>query len=284
MIDPSIWQDEEFGSLSPNAKILFIGLFSNADDEGRIRANEAYLKSTIFMYDDKINVDDVRELRREVYSRMKAVQLYIVDGKYYIQLMNWDEYQKQHKDRIQASTLPGYEKGLSDGSESNDIDLSDNVGQMTDNDGVSKDKLSQVSLGKDKTSKDNTGDARPGKEMDDALDIVVDAFDKRPEGSGPLANDLRERYSFKPEQKAKGITTPHQDEAFRFAKELGIELKGKDTGRWIKIFKEADSTGKRGNLNKAYTYCKDHPNWFDMDNEARMNMVFFIYANGLKKK
>jgi len=134
MIDPAIWEDEEFGKLSMAGKVLFIGLFSNADDEGRIRANTAYIKSTIFMY-DTTDIQTIELLLVEVTKTMKSVRLYEVDGKQYIQLLNWNEYQKQHKDRIQSSTLPIYNE-----------DVSDNVGQVTDNDGVSKVKLSKVKL------------------------------------------------------------------------------------------------------------------------------------------
>ena len=35
MIDPSMWINEDFGTLSTLAKLVFIGLFSSADDEGR---------------------------------------------------------------------------------------------------------------------------------------------------------------------------------------------------------------------------------------------------------
>ena len=80
MIDPSIWQDEEFGSLSANAKVLFIGLFSNADDEGRIRANNAYIKSTVFMYDN-LSLNQIRTIRDEVSEKMTTVKLYQVNGK-----------------------------------------------------------------------------------------------------------------------------------------------------------------------------------------------------------
>ena len=51
MIDPGIWQSEDFSKLSTLAKLVFIGLFSNADDEGRGRAKAAYIKSTLFPYD-----------------------------------------------------------------------------------------------------------------------------------------------------------------------------------------------------------------------------------------
>lgn len=107
MIDPSIWQDEEFGSLTALAKVLFIGLFSNADDEGRIRANPAFLKSTVFMYDN-LDIIKIKETRDEVIQKIKSVKFYEVDGKEYIQLANWSEYQHLRKERIQPSSLPAY--------------------------------------------------------------------------------------------------------------------------------------------------------------------------------
>ena len=134
MIDPTIWEDEDFGKLTLGAKLLFIGLFSNADDEGRIRANVAYLKSTIFMYED-IALEDVKAVREQVCEIMKSVKLYEISGKEYIQLSHWNEYQKQHKDRIQPSTLPPYQEHVSD-----------IVRQ-------SPHKLSKVRLDKDKLSK-----------------------------------------------------------------------------------------------------------------------------------
>jgi hypothetical protein len=136
MIDPTIWEDENFGTLSSDAKLMFIGLFSNADDEGRIRANPAYLKSTIFIYND-MDLGQITTIRSEVLSRINNVKYYIVDGKEYIQLTKWHDYQKQHKDRIQSSTLPRYKK-----------DVADNVGQMTDNVGVDKVRLVKVKLDK----------------------------------------------------------------------------------------------------------------------------------------
>ena len=44
MIDPNIWQSEDFNSLSLMGRLLFIGMFSNADDEGRGIANPVFLR------------------------------------------------------------------------------------------------------------------------------------------------------------------------------------------------------------------------------------------------
>lgn len=105
MIDPSIWHDENFGKLSITARLLFIGLFSNADDHGRIRANDSYIRSTIFMYDD-ISLTDVRQAVDEVAEKIKTIKSYEVSGNRYIQLLKWSEYQKQREDRMSDSLLP----------------------------------------------------------------------------------------------------------------------------------------------------------------------------------
>ena len=45
MIDPNIWQSEDFSKLSTLGKLVFIGLFSLADDEGRGRCNPVYQRA-----------------------------------------------------------------------------------------------------------------------------------------------------------------------------------------------------------------------------------------------
>lgn len=282
MIDPMIWQDEEFGALSSNAKLLFIGLFSNADDEGRIRANKAYLKSTIFMY-DSLTPDQIENARNEVVNNMDTVQLYVVGGKEYIQLRNWNEYQKQHKDRIQESTLPACNDGVSVTIKDESDDVSDNVGQVSDNVGVSKDKLSQDRLDEVSSDKDNSGASLPENTYLPG-DYKKMLQDTRPKAAGPLAAGLQERYGFTPQTSLKpgGITTEHQAKGFEYAEKLGIKLRDgsrDDTGRWLRIFKDAAGGKKISSIDKAYSYCKDMPDWDFMDDVGKLNMFFKIYAS-----
>ena len=105
MIDPTIWEDEKFGKLSPHAQILFIGLFSNADDEGRIRLNPAYIRSTIFIYKD-LSLNEIDKIITEVTQTMSHIHVYEVDGHNFAHIENWDKYQKQKTDRISPSMLP----------------------------------------------------------------------------------------------------------------------------------------------------------------------------------
>lgn len=103
MIDPAIWQSQDFSRLSMLAKLVFIGLFSNADDEGRGRATAAYVKSMVFPYDGKLRVTDIDKSLDEIAANM-SITFYTCDGNEYYSLDNWSKWQKV--DKPQPSKLP----------------------------------------------------------------------------------------------------------------------------------------------------------------------------------
>lgn len=96
MIDPSIWTDENFGELSERGRLLFIGLFSMADDEGRGEASAKVLKGKIFPYDEGLRVADVSKTLREIGSKM-SVDFYARNGREYYAFRNWKIWQKVEK-------------------------------------------------------------------------------------------------------------------------------------------------------------------------------------------
>lgn len=107
MIDPNIWQSEDFGKLSNLAKIVFIGLFSLADDEGRGRANPVYLRTTLFPYNEDMRSADIEKALFEISSNMSVV-FYSCDGNSYYSLLSWYTFQKI--DRATDSKLPAFEE------------------------------------------------------------------------------------------------------------------------------------------------------------------------------
>ena len=107
MIDPNIWQSEDFSKLSTLAKLVFIGLFSLADDEGRGRCNPVYLKSTLFPYEEGIRSADIDKTLSEISSNMSVI-FYSCDGSNYYSLYNWNTWQKI--DRPSESKIPEYNK------------------------------------------------------------------------------------------------------------------------------------------------------------------------------
>lgn len=91
MIDGGMWSNERFAELPPIARLLQIGLISMADDQGRAKAHPAYLRSQIFPYDD-VSLDDVQIWLQSIVDNGTAL-VYESDGKTYVQLLKWWDYQ-----------------------------------------------------------------------------------------------------------------------------------------------------------------------------------------------
>lgn len=91
ILNSNIWSNENFASMPPMARLLQIGIINMADDQGRMKAHPAYLRSHIFPYDD-VDVEDITMWLSTIESHGTAA-LYEVDGKAYLQLLNWWEYQ-----------------------------------------------------------------------------------------------------------------------------------------------------------------------------------------------
>jgi hypothetical protein len=104
MIAPTIWEDPSFNKLSVGARLMFIGIISNADDYGYIRGDLGSLKRLIFGFDEALNAD-ILGWAKELQS-FKNIHFYDVDGETYAHLLKWEEYQKQQADRKQPSTYP----------------------------------------------------------------------------------------------------------------------------------------------------------------------------------
>lgn len=104
MITPNIWRNDKFGYLSITAKLLFIGMFSIADDDGRLKALPKYLKANIFPYDD-ITIDDISKYRKEC-EQNNLVHCYRNGNCDYIYLSGWYEHQHIRKDLYKPSKLP----------------------------------------------------------------------------------------------------------------------------------------------------------------------------------
>lgn len=107
MIDPSMWINEDFGTLSTLAELVFIGLFSNADDEGRGKASPAYIKAVLFPYKDDLRIADIEKTLQEVSSKMSVI-FYSCDGNMYYTLTSWNTFQKI--DRPTESKIPAYDE------------------------------------------------------------------------------------------------------------------------------------------------------------------------------
>lgn len=106
MIDPSMWINEDFGTLSTLAKLVFIGLFSNADDEGKGKASPAYIKAVLFPYNDGLRIADIEKALLEISSKMSVIFYSCDENKFYT-LTSWNTFQKI--DKPSESKIPDYD-------------------------------------------------------------------------------------------------------------------------------------------------------------------------------
>lgn len=98
-IKPDFWTDERVVELSPWARLLFIGLWNFADDDGRMVYSPKRIKMQIFPADSVECSELFDELRRD-----ELVEVYEVDGKEFLQITNFSKHQKI--DRRSASKHP----------------------------------------------------------------------------------------------------------------------------------------------------------------------------------
>ena len=103
MISPEIWESSSFSKLSDFAKLIFIGLISNADDEGKGKANPGYIRSKLFPNDEERRVTDIKKALSEIALTM-SIKLYEVNGDSLYLLTNWARWQKI--DRPTPSKFP----------------------------------------------------------------------------------------------------------------------------------------------------------------------------------
>lgn len=103
-IKPEVQHSETLGRVSRDARLTFILMWPQADDDGRLRANSRMLASVLFPYDDDAparmdgwltELEDVGCIRR-----------YEVDGSKYIDIPKWLEHQKI--DHPKPSKFPAF--------------------------------------------------------------------------------------------------------------------------------------------------------------------------------
>lgn len=106
-IKPEFPQSESMGRVSRNARLLFIELWTIADDSGRTRGSSRMLASLLFPYDDdapKLITTWLDELDRE-----GCIVRYLCEGQTYLEICNWSTHQKI--DKPTPSKIPAFDEG-----------------------------------------------------------------------------------------------------------------------------------------------------------------------------
>lgn len=101
-IKPGFFRNADLVELPFEARLLFIGLWTMADREGRLEDRPKQIKMELFPAD---NVDCDGVLTS--LAAIGMIQRYEVDGKRYIQVVSFTKHQNPHRDE-RPSTIPAY--------------------------------------------------------------------------------------------------------------------------------------------------------------------------------
>lgn len=101
-IKPEFPQSESMGSVSRDARLCFIMMWTVADDEGRLRGNSRMLAGLLFPYD--MDAPSLIDSWLDELGLQKCIRRYEVNGRHYIEIINWHKQQKI--DRPNKSRLP----------------------------------------------------------------------------------------------------------------------------------------------------------------------------------
>lgn len=186
-IDPDIWTSEQFTNLKDfRARLLFIGCFSNADDEGRLKAGPAYLKMIIFP-GDPLTTLEVRGLRDMVEAE-GLIQVYS-NGQHpgeYLSLPTFSKHQMINK--RYPSKLPPPPTALlpyNDGSATAPLPYNDGIREVPLR-GKSGVGLGSESDLKSKSDLVSVSDSESGTERPGVVHKVINEFvDNSPRPTDP---------------------------------------------------------------------------------------------------
>jgi len=106
-LKPELWMDPKVGSLSHGARLTFVGLITQADDEGRLEYHPRMLRGRLFLWDDEVTDETIERWVAEVEAT-GMIRLYAQNGNQYIDLPNYPKHQKI--DKPSPSPLPPFDE------------------------------------------------------------------------------------------------------------------------------------------------------------------------------
>lgn len=109
-IKPEYWRSPDIMPLTPFQKLLYIGLWNFADDEGRGEYQPAAIAADLFLHEYSLNphgvLNDVSNAF-QIYEKQGMVTLYKHNGRAYFTINNWQQHQRINrptKSRLPAPT------------------------------------------------------------------------------------------------------------------------------------------------------------------------------------
>lgn len=92
-IKPEFFTSISIADLSRDARLMFVGMWTHVDDDGRCIDEPRLLKAALFPLDDDLTATHIDDLMGELEAKGRIVR-YVVDGRAYVQVVGFNEHQK----------------------------------------------------------------------------------------------------------------------------------------------------------------------------------------------
>lgn len=102
-LKPDCWRDERVAEVSVEARLLWVGLITQADDAGRLARDPRLLRASIFPLDSDDRVEEIAGWTDELIGAGLVIA-YGVAGRDYLSLPRWTDHQRIQ--RVTPSRIP----------------------------------------------------------------------------------------------------------------------------------------------------------------------------------
>lgn len=119
-IKPGFFRSEDVSALPLRARLTWIGLWTHCDDAGRAKDNARLVKGDIWPL-DSVNLRDIEEDLATLADHGRIVR-YEVDGKRYLEIVNWHVHQAISKPTPSRIPAPSQGRILVDEEPPEDLD------------------------------------------------------------------------------------------------------------------------------------------------------------------
>ena len=104
-IKPEFWDDQKMALLSRDARLVYVGLWSQSDDHGACRANPTFLKNKIFPHEE-IPIEQFSGWLKELKT-LKRIKPFSMNGENYFYLPHFKDHQKiSHASKMRYPSPP----------------------------------------------------------------------------------------------------------------------------------------------------------------------------------
>lgn len=104
MIKTDFWSDEKLSTISRDARLTFIGLWTFSDDVGIVKGNIKWLMNNIFPYDD-VNLMQFQKWIDELIN-LKIIMPYKSNSESFIYIKNFNKHQTINHPTVSYNPLP----------------------------------------------------------------------------------------------------------------------------------------------------------------------------------